>query len=97
MTSQLFWTLVLVQMAQGRLTDLLADHEICCVHHAHFPVSVDDGRLAKIDHKPMSEYAAAGLEAARKPPDPTPHKGYERREAGRRKLASRSVIFIEHA
>ena len=32
----------------------------------------------------MSEYAAAGIEAARKPPDPTAYKGYERREAGQR-------------
>ena len=32
----------------------------------------------------MSEYAAAGLEAARKPPDPIAYKGYERREAGQR-------------
>ena len=34
----------------------------------------------------MSEYAAAGIEAARKPPDPTAYKGYERREAGQRSL-----------
>ena len=32
----------------------------------------------------MSEYAAAGIEAARKLPDPTAYKGYERREAGQR-------------
>jgi natural product biosynthesis luciferase-like monooxygenase protein len=62
----------------------VADHEICCVYHAHFLDSEDDERLAKIVHKPMSEYAAAGLEAARKPPDPTAYKGYERREAGQR-------------
>ena len=37
-------------------------------------------------HTPMSEYAAAGIEAARKPPDPTAYKGYERREAGQREL-----------
>jgi hypothetical protein len=34
----------------------------------------------------MSEYAAAGIEAARKPPDPTAYKGYERREAGQCEL-----------
>jgi hypothetical protein len=32
----------------------------------------------------MSEYTAAGVEAARKPPDPTAYKGYERREAAQR-------------
>jgi hypothetical protein len=32
------------------------DHEICCVYHAHFRNSEDDERLAKIVHKPMSEY-----------------------------------------
>lgn len=60
------------------------DHEVCCVYHAHFLDSDDDRRLQDIVHKPMSEYAAAGLEAARKPPDPTAYKGYERREAGQR-------------
>ena len=30
----------------------------------------------------MSEYAAAGVEAARQPPDPTAYKGYEQRDAG---------------
>jgi len=35
---------------------------------------------------PMSEYAAAAIEAARKPPDPTAYQGYERREAGQRSL-----------
>ena len=34
----------------------------------------------------MSEYAAAGVEAARKPPDPVAYKGYERREAGQREF-----------
>ena len=62
------------------------DHEICCVYHAHFLESDDDDRLQKLVHTPMSEYAAAGIEAARKPPDPTAYKGYERREAGQREL-----------
>jgi hypothetical protein len=60
------------------------DHEICCVYHAHFLASDDDGRLRQTVHNAMSEYAAAGIEAARKPPDPTAYKGYERREAGQR-------------
>ena len=62
----------------------VADHEICCVYHAHFLDSDDDAKLQQIVHGPMSEYAAAGLEAARKPPDPVAYKGYERREAGQR-------------
>ena len=59
---------------------------MCCVYHAHFLASEDDGKLQDMVHKPMSEYAAAGIEAARKPPDPTAYKGYERREAGQREL-----------
>jgi alkanesulfonate monooxygenase SsuD/methylene tetrahydromethanopterin reductase-like flavin-dependent oxidoreductase (luciferase family) len=70
--------------ALGKHGRSVADHEVCCVYHAHFLDSDDDGRLENIVHKPMSEYAAAGLEAARKPPDPTAYKGYERREAGQR-------------
>ena len=62
------------------------DHEICCVYHAHFLESDDDDRLQQVVHTPMSEYAAAGIEAARKPPDPTAYKGYERREAGQREF-----------
>jgi alkanesulfonate monooxygenase SsuD/methylene tetrahydromethanopterin reductase-like flavin-dependent oxidoreductase (luciferase family) len=60
------------------------DREICCVYHAHFLESDDDDRLRRMVHGPMSEYAAAGVEAARKPPDPTAYKGYERREASQR-------------
>jgi hypothetical protein len=67
----------------GRRTE---DHEICCVYHAHFLDRDDDTKLQQVVHKPMSEYAAAGIEAARKPPDPTAYKGYERREAGQREL-----------
>jgi hypothetical protein len=62
----------------------LEDHEICCVYHAHFLDSDDDERLKRMVDTPMSEYAAAGIEAARKPPDPTAYKGYEQREAGQR-------------
>src|ERR1700726_3635617 len=48
----------------------LADREVCCVYPAPFLDSDDDTRFEHIVQKPMSEYAAAGLEAARKPPDP---------------------------
>ena len=34
----------------------------------------------------MDEYAAAGIEAASKPPDPEAYKGYDRREAGQQQL-----------
>ncbi len=34
----------------------------------------------------MAEYAAAGVEAARKPPDPTAYKGYDRRESAQKGL-----------
>jgi alkanesulfonate monooxygenase SsuD/methylene tetrahydromethanopterin reductase-like flavin-dependent oxidoreductase (luciferase family) len=60
------------------------DHEVCCVYHAHFLETDDTDKLQTIVHQPMSEYAAAGIEAARKPPDPTAYRGYERREAGQR-------------
>jgi alkanesulfonate monooxygenase SsuD/methylene tetrahydromethanopterin reductase-like flavin-dependent oxidoreductase (luciferase family) len=62
----------------------IEDHEVCCVYHAHFLDTDDDARLQGMVHTPMSEYAAAGIEAARKPPDPTAYKAYERREAGQR-------------
>src|SRR4029079_11997094 len=62
----------------------IEDHEVCCVYHAHFLDTDDDARLQGMVHTPMSEYAAAGIEAARKEPDPTAYKGYERREAGQR-------------
>src|SRR5262249_25514202 len=60
------------------------DHEVCCVYHAHFLDKDDDARLEQAVHPAMGEYAAAGVEAARKPPDPTAYKGYERREAAQR-------------
>jgi len=62
------------------------DHEVCCVYHAHFLEREDDARLAQIVHRPMEEYAAAGLEAARRPPDPVAYKGYEQRDAGQRRF-----------
>lgn len=51
------------------------DHEICCVYHAHFLERDDEDGLQRVVHQPMSEYAAAGIEAARRPPDPTAYKG----------------------
>jgi alkanesulfonate monooxygenase SsuD/methylene tetrahydromethanopterin reductase-like flavin-dependent oxidoreductase (luciferase family) len=68
------------------------DHEICCVYHAHFLAQDDDKKLQAVVHKPMTEYAAAGLEAARKPPDPTAYKGYEQRDEGQRQFAFESYF-----
>jgi natural product biosynthesis luciferase-like monooxygenase protein len=62
------------------------DYEICCAYHAHFLESDDDDQLQRVVHTAMSEYAAAGLEAARRPPDPTAYKGYEQRDAGQRRF-----------
>jgi alkanesulfonate monooxygenase SsuD/methylene tetrahydromethanopterin reductase-like flavin-dependent oxidoreductase (luciferase family) len=70
----------------------IEDHEVCCVYHAHFTEREDDDRLQQAVHKAMGEYAAAGLEAARKPPDPTAYKGYEQRDAGQRKFAFESYF-----
>lgn len=64
----------------------LNDHEVCCVYHAYFMEDEDDNRLKDIVDGPMSEYAAAGIEAASKPPDPEAYKGYDRREAGQKQL-----------
>jgi alkanesulfonate monooxygenase SsuD/methylene tetrahydromethanopterin reductase-like flavin-dependent oxidoreductase (luciferase family) len=62
------------------------DHEVCCAYHAHFLERADDPRLKAIVDGPMAEYAAAGVEAARKPPDPTAYRGYERRESAQKGL-----------
>jgi natural product biosynthesis luciferase-like monooxygenase protein len=62
------------------------DHEVCCVYHAHFLAEHDEDRLRAIVEQPMAEYAAAGVEAARKPPDPTAYKGYDQRESGQKKM-----------
>ena len=63
-----------------------ADHEICCVYHAHFLERGDDAALKAAVDGPMAEYARAGIEAASKPPDPEAYKGYQRREAGQQEL-----------
>lgn len=62
------------------------DHEVCCVYHGHFLESDDDDALRDIVETPMAEYAAAGVEAQSKPPDPEAYKGYEQRESGQRKM-----------
>jgi alkanesulfonate monooxygenase SsuD/methylene tetrahydromethanopterin reductase-like flavin-dependent oxidoreductase (luciferase family) len=62
------------------------DHEVACAYHAHFLERADDARLKSIVDKPMAEYAAAGVEASRKPPDPTAYKGYGAREKGQKEL-----------
>ncbi len=62
------------------------DHEVCCAYHAHFLARDDDARLKAIVEGPMAEYAAAGVEAARKPPDPAAYKGYDRRESAQKGL-----------
>lgn len=62
------------------------DYEVCCAYHAHFLEQRDDARLQAIVEKPMEEYSAAGVEAARKPPDPEAYKGYGARESAQKKL-----------
>ena len=62
------------------------DHEICCVYHAHFLPNEDNARLQTAVHKPMQDYAAAGLEATRKPVDSEGYQGYEQRDAGQRRF-----------
>ncbi len=64
----------------------IEDHEVCCVYHAHFLGEGDDARLEAAVHGPMVEYAAAGLEATRRPADPVAYKGYEQRDAGQRRF-----------
>jgi natural product biosynthesis luciferase-like monooxygenase protein len=66
------------------------DHEICCVYHAHFLAEGDDEKLEQTVHPPMAEYAAAGVEAARKPPDPTAYKGYDMRERAQSEFTFRT-------
>ena len=61
-------------------------HEVACAYHAHFLEHEDNARLKSIVDKPMAEYAAAGVEASRKPPDPTAYKGYGAREKGQKEL-----------
>ena len=70
----------------------IEDHEICCVYHAHFLAEGDDSRLAAAVHGPMSEYAAAGLEATRKPAESEAYKGYEQRDAGQRRFTFESYF-----
>lgn len=62
----------------------IEDHEVCCVYHAHFLADDDNARLASIVGQPMQEYAAAGLEATRKPTAAAGYEGYDQRDAGQR-------------
>ena len=58
----------------------VADHEVCTVYHAHFLEREDRARLKSLIEKPLSEYTGAGVEAARRPPDPVAYKNYAARE-----------------
>ncbi len=65
----------------------VADYEVACCYHAHFTESADIPRLKAIVETPMAEYTGAGVEAARKPPDPEAYKGYAAREDYQRQAA----------
>lgn len=75
----------------GRLVE---DHEVCCVYHAHFLERDDLTKLRSLVEQPMREYTSAGVEAARKAPDPVAYKGYAAREEYQ-KQASFDVYFPE--
>ena len=62
------------------------DFEVCCVYHAHFLEHADDRALRDVVDGPMQEYAAAGLEATRRPPDAEGYEGYAQRDAGQRRF-----------
>ena len=63
------------------------DHEVCCCYHAHFTARDDVDRLRALVETPMAEYTAAGVEAARRPPDPVAYQGYAAREQYQRQAA----------
>ncbi|MGE0735434.1 MAG: LLM class flavin-dependent oxidoreductase [Alphaproteobacteria bacterium] len=66
----------------------VGDHEVCCVYPAHFVDGADDAALLEPRvGKAMLEYTTAGVEAAKKPPDPTAYKGYTAREDYQRQMA----------
>lgn len=65
----------------------IADHEVCTCYHAHFTERDDVAQLRTLVEKPMTEYTGAGLEAARKPPDPVAYQGYSVREDYHRQAA----------
>jgi alkanesulfonate monooxygenase SsuD/methylene tetrahydromethanopterin reductase-like flavin-dependent oxidoreductase (luciferase family) len=62
-------------------------HEVACCYHAHFTESADIPRLQSLVERPMAEYTGAGVEAAKKPPDPEAYKGYAAREDYQRQAA----------
>lgn len=63
------------------------DHEVCCCYHAHFTAEDNVPRLKALVETPMAEYTGAGVEAARRPPDPVAYKGYAAREDYQRQAA----------
>jgi natural product biosynthesis luciferase-like monooxygenase protein len=63
------------------------DHEVCCCYHAHFTARPDEAALRALVEGPMAQYTSAGVEAARKPPDPVAYKGYAAREDYQRQAA----------
>jgi len=65
----------------------VADHEVACCYHAHFTAADDIPRLKALVEQPMADYTGAGVEAARRPPDPTAYKGYAAREDYQRQAA----------
>jgi natural product biosynthesis luciferase-like monooxygenase protein len=65
----------------------IADYEVACCYHAHFTASEDVARLRSLVEQPMIEYTGAGVEAAKKPPDPEAYKGYAAREEYQRQAA----------
>ncbi len=65
----------------------VADHEVACCYHAHFTEREDIPRLKSLVEQPMAEYTGAGVEAAKKPPDPEAYKGYAAREDYQRQAA----------
>jgi natural product biosynthesis luciferase-like monooxygenase protein len=75
--------------AAGRLVE---DFEVCTAYHAHFLETDDLAKLQSLVERPMREYTSAGVEAARKAPDPVAYKGYAAREEYQ-KQASFDVYF----
>lgn len=65
----------------------IEDHEVFCCYHAHFTATEDVPRLRALVERAMLEYTGAGVEAARKPPDPEAYKGYAAREDYQRQAA----------
>ncbi len=80
------------RLALPKFGKRVEDYEVCCVYHAHFLARQNDARLRALVDQPMLEYAAAGVEAARKPPDPVAYKGYEKREDAQKRTGFNSYF-----